>query len=147
MSSHSLEEERQAILDRMQRSRESYRRMLSGQGAISGSRHALHHDESSHSSAISHQPLAPANRHSYASTYRWAPRGGAMRILTDHPVMCALAVAAVVAIGPRRIVRTVANSGKTVTNLTLRNQANIAMLTRLLTTVADTMQRRNMRYP
>lgn len=161
MSIHSLEAERQAILDRMQRTREGYRSMLNGR------EHAVSHQQHSSYPAVSggHGAMVPAHHqqphaHTHASSQlnfahlaQFLPRSGSMRVLTDHPVLCALAVAAVVAIGPKRIVRSaqsamhsaqnVMNSGTKVANLTVRNQANIALLMQLVTMVTDVLQRRN----
>ncbi|WP_019140439.1 hypothetical protein [Noviherbaspirillum massiliense] len=125
MSGHSLEEERQAILTRMQATRENYRRMLTDEPDLN----------------------ADGTHQAYSSVLRWAPRSGAMRLLTQHPIACAVAVAALVAIGPRRIARGVARSGTTITNLTVRNQANIAMLTSVISMITDVMQRGGPRNP
>jgi hypothetical protein len=123
---HSLEEERQAILTRMHATRENYRRLLS--------------DEESD---------VPGRQHTHVvnTAYKWVPSSGTIRLLAQHPILCAVAVTAVVAIGPRRLVRTVTDGGSKITNLTLRNQANIALLTRVITMVADAVQRSGTRYP
>ena len=60
------------------------------------------------------------------------PRSALMRALIDHPVLCALGVAAIVAIGPRRIMKTVADSAATVGALTARNESNVDLLGKVL---------------
>jgi hypothetical protein len=131
MSVHSLEEERQAILDRMQASRERYRRMLSSQpevianAAHPGGRHAVY--------------ALPPDDH--------FPRSAAMRWVAQHPMLCAAAIAAVIVIGPGRIARTAMKGGSAASSLTLRNSPNIDTLGRLLTIVADVAARIPMRTP
>lgn len=128
-NAHSLEAERQAILERMQMRRESYRRVLSGGGDLE---------------RIPAEPVGnPALTHAHGSQTRAYyqvsrpiptrfPRSTLMRVVTEHPLVCALGVAAVIAIGPRRIVRTVTASGTALTTLSTRNQSNIDLLGKLL---------------
>lgn len=63
----------------------------------------------------------------------------------QHPWMCAAAVAAVVAIGPRRLLRTAVTGGGALTALTLRNPSNIDALTRLINTVGAYLQQNSAR--
>ena len=138
---HSLEEERQAILERMQMRRETYRRVLTGGGdldqitvAPSGQAALTHHvTHASHAQAYS--PLARPIPTRF-------PRSTLMRVVTEHPLLCALGVAAIVAIGPRRIMRTVASSGTAVAALTARNQSNIDLLGKVLTMAGAYVQGR-----
>jgi len=135
MSLHSLESERNSILDRMQMSRTGFRHMLSDD-----------EDEVRHAAAdlrqapASASPLHPA--YAQAQVRRGFPRSATMKLLTRHPFACALAVAAVVVIGPRRLVRTAVKSGGTVSALTLRNQANVEMISRLIALVGQQFAQR-----
>ncbi|HEX7649532.1 MAG TPA: hypothetical protein VF450_19200 [Noviherbaspirillum sp.] len=130
MSGHSLEDERQAILDRMAVSRERYRRMLHNQPEVIAN--AAH----------------PVGRHAvYALPDDRFPRSAAMRWVAQHPVLCAAAIAAVVVIGPARIVRTAMKGGSAATSLTLRNSPNIDTIGRLISIVADVAARIPMRTP
>lgn len=61
----------------------------------------------------------------------------------QHPLLCAAAVGAVVAIGPRRLVRTLATSGGALTALTLRNPSNIDALARLISKVGAYLQQKS----
>lgn len=161
--SPSLEEERQSILERMQMSRETYRRMLSDQPDV------LEHRRIG--AARQPEPLAVASEVGhyrddrqlarFSAAQGGFPRSTAMRWAMRHPFMCAAAVAAVAAIGPRRILRTAAGSGAVVTalrtamggtdtghenrapqpGLTLRNPSNIDLITRVLSLVAALAQR------
>lgn len=151
MSGHSLEMERQAILDRMQMRRERYRRMLTDGADLDDAvvvephaypgTHALAHDPA-------HGPVAGSGtglrsqRAGYGSTRSLAPRNPVLRVLAEHPFLCALGVAAVVAIGPRRIVRTAVNSGTALGTVMARNQSNLDMAGRLLTMVGAYVQGR-----
>lgn len=161
----SLEEERQSILERMQMSRETYRRMLSDQPDV------IEHRRT----GTAHQPeplaVAPEVAHyrdnrqlsRFSAAQGSFPRSAAMRWAMQHPFMCAAAVAAVVAIGPRRILHTAVSSGAAAKalrtamsgsapdtanesrapqpGLTLRNPSNIDLITRVLTLVAAFAQR------
>lgn len=136
MSLHSLESERNSILDRMQMSRTGFRHMLSDD-----------EDEVRHAAADLHHEPASASPHHPAYVQTRArppfPRSATMKLLTRHPFACALAVAAVVVIGPRRLVRTAAKSSGMVTALTLRNQANVEMISRLIALVGQQLAQRN----
>jgi hypothetical protein len=130
MSNHSLEDERQAILDRMEASRERYRRMLRNQPEV-----------------IANE-AHPTGRHAvYALPEDRFPRSAAMRWVAQHPVICAAAIAAVIVIGPGRIARTAMKGGSAATSLTLRNSPNIDTLGRLLSIVADVAARIPARNP
>jgi hypothetical protein len=142
----SLEAERQTILARMQANREQYRRMLMNN--TDAGRHgefpAAQHGAASTgpASADMESAYTPSHAHSFTdfSDLRQNP---ALLWMKQHPLLCAAAVAAVVAIGPKRIVRTarsVAASGTALTALTLRNQQNVDMLGRLLSTVVNYVQ-------
>ena len=71
------------------------------------------------------------------------PRSALMRALIDHPVLCALGVAAIVAIGPRRIVKTVTGSAATVGALTANNQSNVDLLGKVLAMAGAYVQGRS----
>lgn len=128
MSVQSLEAERQAILDRIHSRRENYRRILHDGATLDKQpeMHAPHHQESSPIYAHSYQPM-----HQHLDS--GFPRSTAMRMLMDHPLLVAAGVAAVVLIGPRRIMKTVATATATAGALTANNQSNMDMLGRLLT--------------
>lgn len=140
MSIHSLEAERQAILDRMKLRRENYRRMLTAG-------EELQHLPAGHNIHVEHSfahSLTPAQRSSATNNPVPAsfPRSRLMRTLIDHPFYCALGVAAVVAIGPRRIGRSLASGGAVLTTLTARNQSNIDLVGRLLSMAGAYVQGR-----
>lgn len=124
MSGPSLEAERQAILERMQMRREIYRRALADGGDLN----RLTADPAGSRSLAYAQQLHPMHR----PVPTRFPRSTLMRVLIDHPVWCALGVAAVVAIGPRRIVKTVASGAATVGAFTAGAQANADLLGKVL---------------
>lgn len=135
MSGPSLEEERKAILERMQMRRESYRRALAGgidleqiPAEPAGSRPQLVHA----------QQLYPTQR----PVPTRFPRSTLMRVLIDHPFLCAIGVAALVAIGPRRIVKTVAGGATAIGTLTANNQTNVDLLGKVLTMAGAYVQGR-----
>jgi len=134
MSGPSLESERQAILERMQMRRESYRRALTDGvdldriPAEPGTTRSLAHAQQVHPI---HRPVPTR-----------FPRSTLMRVLIDHPVLCALGVAALVAIGPRRIVKTLATSATAVGTLTATNQSNVDLLGKVLTMAGAYVQGR-----
>ncbi|HJV75204.1 MAG TPA: hypothetical protein VJ654_13345 [Noviherbaspirillum sp.] len=149
MSGPSLEEERQAILDRMQMRRERYRRMLTVGGNLDDAEFVEPH-------AATHLAATPTSHdtsyramHSSAYTpaaYRpavpmSAGHGPVIRVLMEHPFLCALGVAAVVAIGPRRILRTL-TSGGTALSTFAGNQSNVDLAGRLLTMAGAYVQGR-----
>jgi hypothetical protein len=135
-SIHSLEAERQAILARMQEHREQYRRMLMENSDMQTHGGYLH----SNQSPTSYQPSYGHYGHSFAD-YAHLRHNPALQWMKEHPLLCVAAVAAVIAIGPRRIARTVVRSGTALTALTLRNQANVDMAGRLISSVVDYLQR------
>jgi hypothetical protein len=167
----SLEDERNAILERMQASRERYRRMLNGEedlaltaeaGAQALQPQSAREQRSRTGEHASLQdthmePLAvashlghyqdPRQLAHFSAARRSFPRSKAVRWAMDHPLLCAAAVAAIVVIGPRKMVR--AATGKTTRSAAskLRNLANIDLLTRVLTMVADIAQRNMSRPP
>lgn len=132
----SLEQERQAILDRMQMRRESYRRMLVN-GEDMDARPSVGvveaHRRPNPSQRFDRDDGAVADTTVY--TYRRVPdtfpRTRLMQVVSEHPVLCALGVAAVLAIGPRRIVRTVASSSAAVGAIAT-SQSKMDMLGRVL---------------
>jgi len=134
---HSLEAERQAILDRMQMRRESYRRML-----LDGT----DMDQIAVSRPVG-EPHALAPMQSFGSAYRSVPtqfpRSTLMRTITEHPYLCALGVAAVVLVGPKRIARTVLGAGSTVSALAAGNQSQVDMLGKVLAMAGAYVQGRS----
>jgi hypothetical protein len=134
MSGRSLERERQAILERMNERRETYRRMLNGGEDIA---HATVIGTQVASNPGHAQPVA-----TYAPTRDTYPRSAVTRVISEHPVVCALGVAAVIVIGPKRIARTVINSGTAVAALTANNQSQIDLIGRLLTMAGAYVQGR-----
>jgi len=131
----SLEQERQAILDRMQMRRETYRRVLHDGGDLDAS------------------PAYRATRQAYegatadTTTYRYTripdtfPRTRLMKNVSEHPMLWALGVAAVFAIGPRRLARSVATSGAAL-GAVASSRTNMDLLSRLLTVASTVAQRR-----
>jgi hypothetical protein len=142
----SLEAERESILARMQANRERYRRMLMENSDVQTHGTYLQSDQpegSLQTSSYGHYGHTFADhdlRHNPAvqSAVHW---------VKEHPLLCVAAVAAVIAIGPRRIARTVVTGGSALTALTLRNQANVDMAGRLISQVVDYMQRGRTRPP
>ena len=141
MSGPSLEEERKAILERMQMRRESYRRALSGGVDLE----RLPADQASASRSLVHaQQVYPAYPAQRPVPTRF-PHSTLMRVLIDHPVLCAVGVAALVAIGPRRIMKTVASGATavgTLTATTTTRQSNVDLLGRVLTMAGAYMRGR-----
>lgn len=145
MSGHSLEAERQAILDRMQSRRERYRRMLTDGADLDEevvvvephapssypARHAIAHGAPHTTTHTRHYNAAPIS----------ARHGPVVQALMDHPFLFALGVAALVAIGPRRIMRTVTTSGTALSTL-VGNQSNVDLAGRLLTMAGAYVQGR-----
>jgi hypothetical protein len=106
----SLEQERQAILDRMQLRREAYRRMLAG-GEDFQMVTASRGDKPNGSAyAGNGGETAGTTVYTYTQVPDAFPRSRMMQVVSRHPLLCALGVAAVLAIGPRRIVRSVSTS-------------------------------------
>jgi len=70
------------------------------------------------------------------------PRSTLMRVLMDHPVLCAVGVAALVAIGPRRIVKSVATGATAIGTLTANNQTNVDLIGKVLTMAGAYVQGR-----
>jgi hypothetical protein len=137
MSIHSLEEERQSILARIQSNREQYRRMLMENSDVQT--HGSYLRSSEHPPGTMQSSYGHYG-HSFADS-RGIGHNPAVQWIKEHPLLCVAAVAAIIAIGPRRIAKTVVSSGGALTALTLRNQANVDMAGRLLSTVVDYMQR------
>jgi hypothetical protein len=140
----SLEQERQAILDRMQMRRESYRRMLSGEEDARrlpprAERHAETH--AAHRLDVGDGAIADNTAYTYRRAPDSFPRTRLMQTVSEHPMLWALGVAAVLAIGPRRIVRSVA-SGSTALGAVAASQSRMDMLGRVLTLASAYAQRR-----
>jgi hypothetical protein len=108
---HSLEEERKAILERMDASRRSLRQMLS--------------DEEEHK-----RPFA-------ANTF---PRSHTFKFLTRHPYLVGLAVVAVVAALPRGSLKKAAKGSAAVTAGMLRHQMKASVINRILPSMLHLMR-------
>jgi len=162
MSTQSLEDERKTILERMRARRENYRRMLTDgadlddvvieQPAIAAQRTGAPAPQ--RLDGLPAQPnghLHADGLHAYSGNTRvythdrvpdQFPRSTTMKVITEHPLLCAAAVAAVIAIGPKRIMRTVMTSGTAVTALTMNNPSNADLAGRLLTMLGTYVQGR-----
>lgn len=142
MSGHSLEAERQAILDRMQARRERYRRMLIDgtdlDEAIVVEPHALTAYPPEHSAA---HAGAPVPRPAYRTVPAAGRHGPVVQALMQHPFLVALGVAALVAVGPRRIARAVTTGGTALSTL-VGNQSSVDLAGRLLTMAGAYVQGR-----
>ncbi|HYD94912.1 MAG TPA: hypothetical protein VEC01_06270 [Noviherbaspirillum sp.] len=114
--------------------RETYRRALSDGTDL----HRLPPDPAGTRSLAHAQQRHPTHR----PVPTRFPRSTLMRVLIEHPVLCALGVAAVVAIGPRRIMRTVATGATAAGALTARNQSNVDLLGKVLTMAGAYVQGR-----
>jgi hypothetical protein len=149
-STHDLEAQRQTVLARMQAHREKYRRMLMDYPDTEVRGTYLPEQES-------HRQLQPRTEsgygqyghygHSFAGPTDFA-HNPAVQWVKQHPLLCVAVVAAVVAIGPRRILKSAVAGGSALTALTLRNQSNVDTLGRVISTVAGYLQREraNARY-
>lgn len=132
MSSVStLEAERRAILDRMHARRDTYRSMLTNGTSLQ-------------EAPVAHQ-VAGTHIYSYSPAPASFPRSTLMRVITEHPVLVAAGIAAVIVIGPKRIMRTVSSGGAAVAALSARNNSNIDMIGRLLTMAGAYAQGRSNR--
>jgi hypothetical protein len=136
MSGPSLEEERKAILERMQMRRESYRRALTG--GVDLEQIPARPGNPRPQQLVHAQPLYPTQR----PVPTGFPRSTLMRVLMDHPFLCAAGVAALVAIGPRRIMKTVATGATAIGTLTANNQTNVDLLGKVLTMAGAYVQGR-----
>lgn len=154
MSGQSLEAERQAILDRMQVRRERYRRMLTDGTSLDEAevvearpiQYQTGHATTSFAPGAAPHGMHYASSHGQRSVYRSdmpgsARHGPVIRTLMEHPFLCALGVAAVVAIGPKRILRTL-TSGGTALSTFAGNQSNVDLAGRLLTMAGAYVQGR-----
>jgi hypothetical protein len=149
----SLISERDSILSRMQASRNEYRRLLMHESGVAHT--------PMHASQLTHEPTHVENA-SYASTHPHRPpalrsnpvsrsnpymdvasdtANSALSWMKAHPLLCAAAVVTIVAIGPRRVMRTAVRSGGSMAALTLRNPQNIDALTRAITSITEYVQR------
>lgn len=154
----SLEDERKAILSRMQASRDGYRRMLmTGSEDHTPSQHISGnyvHDRSTatHASHFSGGVSGGGMGSGYNPYQVNAAAQAALNWAKQHPLICAAAVAAIVAIGPKRIAKTVGAGMATggtalgaLTASTLNNPSNIENLTRLISTVMTYLQQHELR--
>ena len=113
----SLQTERDSILSRMQARRAGYRHMLQdGSDDIP----EVHEVGDTHVYTYEQPAFAP-------------PANPVLHVIKEHPLLCALGVAAVFAIGPKRIARTVMSGAAVAGTLSARNNSNVDMLGRLLT--------------
>jgi hypothetical protein len=136
MSLQSLESERDAILRRMQMSRDSYRHTLLGEEHAAHSRNVA--------DVLDVSPVASVHHPAYVQTrHDGFPRSMTMKLLTRHPVAIAAVAAALVIIGPRRLTRAAVTGSTALATLTLRNKANAAMVSRLIAMAGQYMQQRN----
>jgi hypothetical protein len=133
MSAPTLEQERQAILERMQARRQNYRRMLQD-GDELGQMPTTSQLGSMHTHGFNASPYHPLAMGFEANSV--------LRVIRDHPLLLALGVATLVAVGPKRLMRGVVSSGTTLTALTARNQSNVDLIGRLLTMAGAYVQGR-----
>ena len=138
----ALEQERQAILDRTQMRRETYRR-------------ALHdgHDlrtlpaRGDGNAFVTVRPARANGATVDTTTYQYRhvpdsfPRSRLAQTMRDHPMLWALGVAAVLAIGPRRIARSV-SSGSMALGAVAASRSRMDMIGRVLTLAGSIVQRR-----
>lgn len=116
----ALQTEREAILSRMHSRRASYRRMLNDGGDFE-ERPAAHQVDGTHIYSYEHaEPLD-------------TPHNPVLRVIKEHPFLCALGVAALIMIGPKRIMRAAATGSAAAGALSARNNSNVDMIGRLLT--------------
>lgn len=130
----SLESARQAILSKMQASREQYRRMLAEKSDqhLQADHHGVHPQHDMHAPSegtLMHDSHGPSYGRDALS---WAK---------NHPFLCLMTITAIVMFGPKRMARTVIRSGAALGALTLRNRKNIGMATRLISSIAHYIQR------
>jgi hypothetical protein len=138
MSIQSLEAERQAILERMRMRRENYRRMLTD-GDELGQIPVGQAIQVDHSFAHSYTPaLRPVAAHQTVPDV--FPRSTVVRTLMQHPMYVALGVAAILAIGPKRIMRTAVTGTTALATLTGRNESNADLVGRLITMAGAYLQ-------
>lgn len=149
-SFRSLEQEREAILDRMQMRREAYRRVLAdgedfrkitasrGDGHAQTDVHASSRPGPDHDAARS---VPDATVYTYSRAPSHFPRTTVMRVVRDHPLLCALGVATVLAIGPRRIARSVVTGGAALGAVS-GNPSNVDAIGRLLSLASAYAQRK-----
>ncbi len=142
MSVHTLEAERQAILARMKMRRENYRRMLVNGDALD-QLPVDHSLNTEHTYMPAHAATYAPVQTTHATMPASFPRSGLMRLLSEHPFYCALGVAAIIAIGPRRITRKLVTGGAALTNLTARSRSNLDVVGRLLALAAAYVQGRD----
>lgn len=143
----SLEQERQAILDRMQMRRETYRRMLNdgedlrsmpARTSLHAGDHAYGHGRPDH---LNDGAIADQTAYSYRRVPDRFPRTRLMQTVSAHPMLWALGVAAVLAIGPRRIARTV-TTGTAAAGGLASSQSGMDLIGRVLTLAGAYAQRK-----
>ncbi len=136
MSLSSLEAEKQAILERMQARRETYRRML-----IEGT------DLDTANLKRIPPTMQGMTVYRHVDEPQHFPRSMLMRTVMDHPFLVALGVAAVVAIGPRRIMRTVSQGAAAAGTLSTPGDSPMDMIGKVLTIVGTFAQARGSMPP
>ena len=122
-SHHSLNDEKQALLERMQASRAAYRRMLSGQEEIE----------------MSVTEELPANTFPKSKTVRW---------IRDHPYLTLLGLTGVVLAtrrGPRQAARSLVTRGSHAATTFSRNQQAIRSAIGIAAMLARTIAQRRLR--
>ena len=129
----ALEEERNAILFRIHESRDEYKKLLGED------RPARRPAKRAQIIDVPGRDIAPAPEASFAI------QNPAVRWIKEHPVVCVAIVAGVVALGPRRVLRTGIKSVAGMAALTRRNTQNVDMVNRVIATVADYLQHRRPR--
>lgn len=123
-----LEEQRDALLARIHASREAYRQQM-------------HVVEVPPPAPTMHELMDDTRTHPF-------PRSQTMRWLLGHPLMIAGGVAALVAIGPRRAVNSVARVGPLVSSaaglvtMTLQDPAKMRVAARGMATLANMVRSR-----
>ncbi|HJV86005.1 MAG TPA: hypothetical protein VJ698_11075 [Noviherbaspirillum sp.] len=131
MSLSSLEAEKQAILERMHARRETYRRML-----IEGT------DLDTANMKRIPPTMQGMTVYRHVDEPQHFPRSAVMRTVMDHPFLVALGVAAVVAIGPRRIMRVVSQGAAAAGTLSTPGDSTTDMIGKVLTLVGTFAQAR-----
>lgn len=117
----TLEEEKRALLARMQSSRAEYHRLLT------------------HSDA---RPTAPPDRS--PTTPEGFPRSMTMRWIIDHPYALVFAAVAVVALGRSRLARTAFDRVAMLAQAAMRVQARAQIAVRMISMVTSFIRQRRM---
>lgn len=136
----SLEQERQAILDRMQMRREAYRRVLHDGGDLNALPARVRPNGTART-PLYEGATADTTTYRYTHVSDTFPRTRLMKTVSEHPMLLALGVAAVFAIGPRRLARSVATGGAAL-GAVAGSRSNMDLLSRMLTLASAIAQRR-----